>query len=215
MANETPHRWSPLSLEQVADLFRGFHGHWWLAGGYAIEAFVGRHIREHGDIDILVRRDEQLLVQEHLRDWDIHYGARPGLAPWRQGQFLDERYHDIWCRRTPGDPWSVQLMLLDTSEGKWIYRRDPEICGNISQLGYRSSDGIPCLSPHIQLLYKAKSETIPKDQTDFEAATPLMSQSAQAWLLTSLRRRFPEDHPWVAALRKLLESGPFHHEVAK
>jgi len=33
---------------------------WGLAGGYAIEQFVGQPIRSHGDIDVLVFRDNQL-----------------------------------------------------------------------------------------------------------------------------------------------------------
>src|SRR3954453_15971842 len=100
--------WDALPVEEVVAHFDG-HGPWWLAGGYAIERFVGRALRPHGDIDVLVLRRDQLLVQQALAGWEWWAGDPPGtLRPWRPGEFLGAEVHDIWCRPGADEPWRVQ-----------------------------------------------------------------------------------------------------------
>ncbi len=48
----------------------------WLAGGHAIDLFVGRVTRSHDDLDFVIRRVDQLVVQEALGDWDLHAADR-------------------------------------------------------------------------------------------------------------------------------------------
>ncbi len=62
-------RWELLSIAEVVQLFAHAPFTWGLAGGYAIEQFLGKAIREHGDIDVIVYRDEQLLLQSWLSGW--------------------------------------------------------------------------------------------------------------------------------------------------
>lgn len=195
------HNWQPLSVEEVANLLSGLAVPWWIAGGWAIDLYVGCHTRTHRDIDVLVRRDDQLEVRRHLSGWDF---AKTGLKRWLPGEFLKPPVNDIWCRRTPDSPWLLQLMLLDTDGGEWVFRRDPSIRGSLEGLGCLTPSGIPYLAPEIQLLYKAKGETLDRDQTDFDAALPLLERSACAWLLECLTRRFPQGHAWVNELRRRL-----------
>jgi hypothetical protein len=61
-------RWEPLSVVDVSHLLTGAPFTWGIAGGYAVELFVGRAFRAHSDIDIIVFRDEQLRVQGWLHD---------------------------------------------------------------------------------------------------------------------------------------------------
>jgi hypothetical protein len=107
-------RWVPDRPEDVAEVFAKAEFPWWIAGGYAIELAVGRELRAHGDLDVLVLRRDQALVHELLTDWDLHVADPPGqgvLRPWRPGEVLRPPLHDIWCRRASKAPWSVQLML--------------------------------------------------------------------------------------------------------
>ena len=57
-------------------------------------------------------------------------------------------------------------MLLDTRNDSWVFRRDPRITGPIAALGRTTDSGIPYLSPEIQFLYKARRETLGKDDAD-------------------------------------------------
>ena len=194
--------WQPLSVVQVGRLFAGLTVPWWVAGGQAIDLFVGYQTRPHGDTDVLIRRGDQLVVQAHLAGWDLHRATYPGLTSWQTGVYLDSPLNDIWCRRSPDAPWSLQLMLLDTQGDEWVFKRDRTIGGPLTKIGRQTSSGIPYLAPEIQLLYKAKSETLDKDQADFEVAAPHLTKRASRWLLNCLEKRFPDGHPWIRALRQ-------------
>lgn len=195
------HQWAPLSPHEVAELLADLTVPWWIAGGWAIDLFLGRQTRPHADVDVLVRRADQLVLQRHLSDWDLHKTQQPGLKPWPAGEFLERPFDDIWCRRTPAEPWCLQLMLLDTVGQQWVFKRDTAIGGPLETIGRLAADGIPYLAPHIQLLYKAKPDTLAKDQSDFEATLPHLPPSARRWLLDCLTRRFPDGHPWIDRLR--------------
>lgn len=197
------HNWKPLSPNEVCRLFSGLTVPWWIAGGWAIDLFVGRQTRSHGDIDVLIRRQDQLEVQQYLSDWDLYKTQQPGLKPWPKGEFLKLGVNDIWCRRTPESPWSLQLMLLETKGNSWVFRRDPVITGPLDSLGKRTDSGIPYLSSEIQLLYKAKAGTLDRNKADFEVAVPIMSQEARSWLLGCLKRLFPDGHEWLTRLKQV------------
>lgn len=195
-------KWEPLSVEAAVELMSGLCVPWWIAGGWAIDLFLGRQTRSHEDTDVLIRRDDQMEVQAYLSDWDLHKTQQPGLRPWAPGEFLDRPVDDIWCRRTPDSPWSLQLMLLDTDGDLWVFKRDPEIRGPLASLGRRTEAGVPYLSPEIQLLYKARPQPLEKDQSDFELAMPCLSRSTRTWLLRCLEKRFPNGHAWITRLRE-------------
>ena len=51
--------WKPLSVTEVQQLFTNVPFHWGLAGGYAVEQFLGTAIRPHSDIDVLIYRTQR------------------------------------------------------------------------------------------------------------------------------------------------------------
>ncbi|MDP6778940.1 MAG: hypothetical protein QGI83_19460, partial [Candidatus Latescibacteria bacterium] len=72
------HNWDPMSVEDVADLMSDIDLPWWIAGGWAIDLFLERQTRDHGDTDILIRREDQLDVQAYL--------SRKGLLLYKTQQ---------------------------------------------------------------------------------------------------------------------------------
>lgn len=197
------HVWDPMPIPAVVELLSGLPVPWWIAGGYAIELFVGKRFRGHGDTDVLIRRCDPLRLQDHLRGWDLYRATCPGLQPWADGEYLEGQYRDIWCRQQSELPWRLQLMLLDTQDDQWIFKRDPTIRGNLADIGMRTPEGVPYLAPQIQLLYKARTEILEKDQIDFNETMPLLSENARRWLLAMLVKRFPEGHCWIDSLELL------------
>jgi hypothetical protein len=192
-------RWKPLSVAQVAELFASAPFDWCLAGGLAIEQFVGVSLREHGDIDVVVFRDQQLLVRSWLATWRVYAADPPGeLQPWPVGELLAKGIHDIWLHLPDSDAWQLQLMIQDASEQEWIFRRDHRIRGD-RQSFIQDENLVPCIRPEIQLLYKAPNP-LPKDEIDFRASLPLLSAEARTWLRSQLELLYPAGHPWSRAL---------------
>lgn len=192
-------RWLPLSVNEVVDLFAGAPFQWCLAGGYAIELFLGQAIRPHSDIDITVYRDEQLKLQDWLTGWQL-YAADPAgtLRKWREGESLIFGVHDIWGHQTGAEAWQLQIMLTEIDGNEWFSRRSPFIRGHRDDLMI-AHKGIPCIRPEIQLLYKAKNRRS-KDEQDFQACLPLLSSEAKHWLKHHLILIYPEGHDWLAFL---------------
>lgn len=192
--------WLPLSPQEVADAFVDAPFAWWLAGGYSIERHVGVSFRPHEDIDIEILRTDQDALREWLADWVVAVADPPGhLRHWPRGHRVPEHAHDIWARRDDASGWQLQIMLLDTQREAWVYRRDARIGGALDDLG-SVIDGIPCLHPEIQLLYKSKSPR-PKDEIDFEHALPVMNALQRATLRRWLQITNPK-HPWLHHLDK-------------
>lgn len=191
-------RWQPLSVADVAALFAGAPFSWGLGGGYAVELFLGRAIRAHGDIDVVVFHDQQRRAQRWLAGWELHAADPPGtLRPWAGGEQLPAHIHDIWGHRAGAQAWEMQLMLADASSTEWLHRHNHSVRGPRAEL-LVPYGGLPCVRIEVQLLYKAKSRRA-KDTLDFEACLPLLDTAARSWLRAALQLNYAS-HPWLAYL---------------
>lgn len=193
--------WRPLTVAAVAALFREAAFPWWVAGGHAIELAVGRPVRPHGDIDVLLLRRDHLAARALLAGWDCWMADPPGmLRPWPPGETLPSTAHDVWCRQAPNGPWRFQLMLDESRGDQWHSRRDERISLAIAGIGARTDAGVPYLRPEIQLLYKAKGRR-PRDETDFDAVMPLLDADQRHWLEQAMTTVYGSDHPWMPRLK--------------
>nr|WP_231644857.1 amino acid transporter [Sciscionella sp. SE31] len=160
---------------------------------------MGRPLRAHGDIDVLLLRRDQGELQRLLADWELYAADPPGtLRPWREGEWLGPRVHDIWCR-SPGGPWRIQVLFDESDGADWVSRRDPRLRRNSAGLGARTAQGIPYLAPEIGLFYKAQRPRA-RDETDFAAAAGLLGPAARDWLAGAIAVNYGAGHPWLARL---------------
>jgi hypothetical protein len=195
--------WQPWSPQEVARFFAPLATPWWIAGGWAIDLFLGRQTRDHEDIDVLILRRDQRAVRALFGAWDAQAALTPPrndawpFRPWRLDEELDADIHDVWCRLTPTQPWAIQLMIADTSADSWLFRRMPTIRRPVHTIGC-AADGIPYLAPEIQLLHKAK-ELRQKDEADFTQILPALDQERRQWLRSVLAGVHP-GHPWLERL---------------
>lgn len=189
--------WDPLTPPEIATLFGRCRAPWWIAGGFAIDAFVGRFDRRpHGDIDVGLLARDQDEIRACLSGWDLHCADPPGrLRPWQLGEVLEEPIHDVWVCERAGEPWRLQLVVNPSEGDAWIYRRDPRVRRPTAELVWRS-DGIPYLAPEVQLLFKSKTMR-PKDERDLADCLPLLSSDQRRWLRQALALG-DAAHPWLA-----------------
>jgi hypothetical protein len=187
--------WNPLSVAAVQQLFHNAPFRWGVAGGYAVEQFLGTPIRHHGDIDIIIFRDDQHALHKWLSGWHVYAADPPGtLREWHASEWLPYGIHDIWCHQSTAQAWQLQIMLTETDDDVWVSRRHPLIRGSRTDLivDYHQ---IPCIRIEVQLLYKAKGNR-EKDWQDFHACLPRLTVEAKAWLKQALRLAHPEGHAW-------------------
>lgn len=205
MGTEETRAWRPLDPAGVAALLADVGCRWWIAGGWAIDLYLGRQTRPHEDIDVVVLRDDLPTVQHHLHGWTLMAADPPGtLRDWRAGEQLPGTVHDIWCRPAADDAWVLQLMVVDPVAGEWVYRHDPRVRRPLATLGATitttttSPHPLPVLAPEIQLLHKSRHHRV-KDQTDFDSVRGHLHRAERAWLRDALLRTDPA-HPWLARL---------------
>jgi ribosomal protein S18 acetylase RimI-like enzyme len=191
--------WKPISVDEVKILFKDFKLKWWIAGGWAIDLYLKKQTRKHGDVDILVQREDQRQIQVLLQDWELWVSDPPGnLRPWRKGEFLQKGIQDIWARKTAKDPWQLQIMFFDTENNEWIYKRDETIRRGLSLITVVTDEGLFLLAPEVQLLYKSKSLR-EKDKLDFENTRLAMNPAQKDWLREMLIKIY-NNHEWINKL---------------
>ena len=189
-----------MTPEETAALFADLSCRWWVAGGWALDLHLGHQTRAHEDMDVVVLREDQLTVQQHLAGWTMMAADPPGtLRDWQSDEYLAKHVHDIWCRPSGSSEWTLQLMIVDPDGSDWVYRRATQIRRPLSTIGGEVSTGVmPVLAPEIQLLYKSHRPR-PKDQRDFETTVEHLSTRQREWLRDALSITHPQ-HPWLGRL---------------
>lgn len=195
---------------------------WAVCGGFALDLFLNRDVRMHGDIDLCVfERDRNAVLQYMLeRGWNVYefrgWGkVRPlcagmesdagrNLMCTKDGcdlvQFYpceDEGllYHQFF--HTGLKAFNYLEVLFSTAEDDYlIVDINRQIKREISQ-ALLHQDGIPYLAPEVALLYKAANAENPDYQFDFEQTFPHLDEEQKAWFTRSMRLIYPEGHAWL------------------
>jgi hypothetical protein len=188
-------RWRSIHPTEVAGYLRSLCAPWWVAGGWALDLFVGMQSRPHKDLDVGILRRDVLRVLPALSSWEIFEVKDGVLTRLRAGDAPRTNVNSLWCR--PGDDanWTFELMLDESEEDRWIFRRERTIQRPLSLFIRRDPSGIPFLAPEIQLLYKASPIRV-EDQADFDQVAPRLDPDARTWLRAALTRVYPR-HEWL------------------
>lgn len=190
------------ALPRILRSMDGFPRDWYVAGGWALDLFLGSVSREHADIEIAIFRDDQEALRRHLVRWRFEKATGGLRVPWELEEWLVAPVHELhgWPEGTPGP--ALEILLNERIGEDWVYRRNPAVRRRAAEIGGRSL-GVPYLRPEIVLLYKAKSPR-PVDEQDFNAVVGRLDAEGRAWLHRALKICHPGHH-WLQAIE---ERGP-------
>lgn len=192
--------WRAWSPGEVAEILGGVEAPWYVAGGWALDLFLGEQRREHEDLEIAVsgaRFDE---VEEALSAYEIHVVTGPGhVTPVDDARAALGHTHQTWVREPATGWWRLDVFREPSDGDEWIYRRDPRIRLRYEDVIERAADGIPYGRPEIVLLFKAKHAREPKHADDFVAVLPQLASAQRRWLADALALVHP-GHPWLGQL---------------
>lgn len=190
--------WAARTPQDAAELFEGYDRPWWIAGGWAIQAFTGV-AREHGDVDPSIPRSDVGALRRHLAGrldvWEADSGT---LRPLLDGDDeVTDECENLWLRPNGSEPWEYDVILMHTTHEVWTFKRDARISRPLVDILWER-DGIRYLAPEVQLLHRARALR-PQDQADFDACAPLLDHAARQWLRHALVLAHP-DHDWLDLL---------------
>jgi len=191
-------RWEPLTPQQVAERLRGVDFPWWIAGGWALDLFLGRQTRAHNDIEIAIFRGEEEKLRAHLKGWEFVVAESGTFIPWGK-EPLPPAAHEIWSREKGRETWQLEILIEERQGARWTYRRDADVGALARDIGRFNNEGIPYIRPDIQLLYKSKGARA-SDETDLITVLPRLDPAQRATLSAWLWTVDP-GHRWLERLK--------------
>ena len=177
---------------------RGFGAPWCVAGGWALDLFLGRAARPHGDVDLALFREDQARLREHLAGWSFRKVAGGRVVDWPAGEWLLPPVHEVYASPPGGSGPGLELLLNEHEGGEWVFRRDARVRCPADRVIVRAAAGLPALCPAVVLLYKAK-HLRPQDERDFATARDGLGRARREWLRAALEQ-VHAGHPWLARL---------------
>jgi hypothetical protein len=189
--------WRATHPREASAYLTAFTHRWWIAGGWALDLFLGTEGRPHKDLDIGILRRDAPDVMAGMSSFEF-FEAMDGKLYRLESEAPRTNVHCLWGRPFGTEEWVLELLLDESERGDWVFRRDSRIRYPLDLLVQYDSNQIPYVAPEIQLLYKA-SRTRAEDETDFERTVPHLSPRAQAWLRRAVATLDPA-HRWLRPL---------------
>ena len=214
----------PEPVALVADAMSTYESTWALCGGWAVDSWLGRVTRKHGDVDVTVFADDQRARFNYLDGWNLvaHDEIEPGARELWNGRELTLPAH--LHAREPGEenrrlviswvtpPYTQATMAATWNHPERAQRRrlaaqrratnHAAVAGSI----HLSPWGVPTYAPELIAYYKAtayfgekRTKDRPHDLLDFAALIALLDEGRRAWLRDSIATLHPE-HPWLEKL---------------
>ncbi|MDQ1709229.1 MAG: hypothetical protein QOG49_614, partial [Frankiaceae bacterium] len=158
---------------------------WAIAGGWALDLFLGRSIRDHADLEIALLNDDVPAVIDAFAgaQWRWSVPTDGSLQPLDSAAYT--RTQQTWLWSEADDAFVLDVFREKHDGDTWIFRRDPQITMPWSALAHRTGAGTPYLSPEVVLLFKAKPAR-PKDVADLRTVLPSLTAAQRAWLRVSI-----------------------------
>lgn len=215
----------PEPVAHIAAVMSTYPRPWALCGGWAVDAWLGRVTRDHGDVDITVFHDDQRALFEHLADWNLvaHDADEPqATEPW-DGRALALPAHiharppgaenAELVRRWVTPPYSqandgrdIEFILNEHRDGAWLLNAEPRAAVTRDVCVPDSPWAVPAFAPEVIAFFKAtaylgqgKLWARPHDVSDFEQLFALLQREQREWLRGSVAAAYPR-HPWLPDL---------------
>lgn len=188
--------WQPMTVPEAQATFSKLGVPWWVAGGWALDLYLGRQTRVHHDIDVAVLRGDESALGLLRPDFEIFVAHEGELTPW-SGEPLPEERHQFWMARR--EAWRCEVLLEQHDGLAWGFRRDTSITLPLNEFGAVTTTGIPIVAPKVALLYKANGHEIERNALDFRTVLPALDLIDRLWLREALTAVY-RTHPWIDEL---------------
>jgi len=190
------------TFQRAANVLQTYESLWAVCGGWAIDLFLNQQTRNHKDLDVTIKRSNQLQLQTFLisKGWTLQKVVSNELQEWEQGDYLELPIHNIWCNHPDFPPHYLEILFSEMDDTHYRFRRNQQIQLPIASAFLTSISNIPILAPEIVLLFKAKySDENLTYQHDFEIVKPELTTTKREWLKQAIHDTYGT-HDWLDLL---------------
>lgn len=193
--------WNLITPSSIAALFAASGVRWWLSGGFALDHWLHKQVRQRTNADVSTLAIGLPPLLQSLPTGFSAWTHTPGESP--QAVHLGTAPRDLSrvLVRDPDGNWVVAIHVEDGDSSRWLYRRDARL-----QVPWERAvvdiEGVPTGAPEIQLLWKALRPR-PEDDVDKDAALPHLSAEATKWFERAILSIHPHSS-WSIQLRSPL-----------
>lgn len=195
---------------------------WAVCGGFALDLFLGRNIRTHGDIDVCVFEKDREAIKRYVLDkgWRVYEFRGQGKVRPLEHAALSDAGRNLMCVNDGCDIVKFypceddgllyyQFFHIGMNQFHYLEFLFSNVCGENLVMGQREGlqrelsksilfrNEIPYLAPEIALLYKASNFENPEYQLDFEETYSYLNDEQRAWFLHGMKLLYPNGHAWV------------------
>ena len=211
-----------LLLEELKAFLSESRFPWAVCGGFALDLFLDRPIRTHGDIDICVFEQNREAIKAYVlqKGWRVYEFRGQGKVRPLTPKMASDEGRNLMCVKDGCDlvkfyPCEDEGLLYHQffhtglKEFHYLEFLFSSVCGDSLVVDQEKGvqrelakafllrDGIRYLAPEIALLYKASDYKNPAYQLDFEETYPHLNQEQRGWLAEGLKLLYPGGHPWM------------------
>ena len=183
---------------RAAAWMAAFPGRWAIAGGWALDLFLGQVTRGHGEdeVEVAVFREDQRKLHDYLYFSRWTFEARMGSGAggehterWDGREWLDPPVFEVRAS-SPDEQEHLGIRLQERRGRQWRYRRSASVSLPIERAFVRGAWNVPVLAPEVVLLQKSPAPEA-KDSLDFRAVAERLDEQTTTWLTETIGRAHP------------------------
>jgi hypothetical protein len=210
-------------IHQADRLLKGRNFEYAFCGGMAIDLFLGRETRRHGDVDVSIYWPDRDAVLAYMQSAGFEvYEMLGGGKAHRITDLRDQRRvkRNFFCCTADCEwvEWNetgedevfavcfqpigqselnfIECICNSRTDTDFLYARDNGIRRALSKAILLRED-IPYLSPELCLLYKSTDTERKGYQQDYDNAISQMDAEQKQWLRQALNALYPQGHKWA------------------
>lgn len=163
--------WKPFTINELRKRLGQFD-RWFLDGGLALDHYLGRSTRVHGDIDIgVLSTDTEALLATFIDGGLEVYDANCGLDRVTLARHREQSYN-YWI--SDGDHYKVQILVYKEEGNHVVFRRSPAIKWPIESFTLTKGE-LRVVNPLVIYAFKITAKSVEqKDLTDITNLLNLM-----------------------------------------
>jgi hypothetical protein len=116
--------WDAWRPEEVSARLANGRAPWHVAGGWALDLFLGYQRRAHEDIEIEVPHGRFDQVVAALTGYEFFVVANDRVWPLAQAGSLLATHHQTWVREQATGHWQLDVFREPSAGNYWVCRRE-------------------------------------------------------------------------------------------